>query len=142
MNSRFTVLAALALSSIAIGAPARMSVTAPSGRPQQLTIQGAPAGIRVAFVDGVKHLGVVLVDDSGRGRLSIASLSSGPHTIRAVRWGTGETAAAPLHFTVPARPASRLASATTYATGIHSDILAWGDLRGPGFPDLILGGAG
>ena len=141
-NRKFVVLALVTTCAITMGAPARMSVSAPSGIPRQISIQGAPAGIRVQLVDGVKTLGVVAVAGSGSASLTIGSLSSGPHTIRAVEWGTGTTAVEALHLTVPAHPAARLAPAAMYATGIHSDILASGDLHGYGFPDLILGGPG
>jgi len=144
VNRTISALAMLAAVPVILnGQRAELSISRDSaGKPHQLSIQGAPAGIRLQLVDGVNPIGVVAVDRSGDAHFAVNSLSSGPHTIRVLEWGTGSGFGDPLHFAVPAQPVSNFAAAATYATGIQPTVVESGDFDGDGFPDLISGGTG
>lgn len=135
----FAGLAYLVLAFPVIGA-SKIWLTPPSGGIQLIYIKAAP-GTHLHLVDGVRDLGTVQADRSGVAKLAIPALSSGAHSLRAVKWGTGEIESEPLSIVVPARPPNRLPPSTTYTTGIHADFGASGDLHGNGWPDLILGSA-
>ena len=138
-NITFAGLACLVFSLPVTGA-SRIWLTPLSTGIQSIQIQAAP-GTRLRFMDGIHDLGTVQTSRSGVATLAIRTLSSGPHTLRAVKWGTGESEGEPLSVVVPARPMNRLSPSATYPTGIHADFVASGDLQGNGWQDLILGSA-
>src|SRR5579862_9361101 len=121
----FAAIVSLA-SSVAIAG--QMSVSLPPDNPQ-ITIQGVTPGIRLGLSDGLRDLGVVRTDASGNAQLKIGALSPGPHTITAVAWGAGDPLIQPLHFTIPARPATRLVSIATY-NSLPATLLVSGDMHG------------
>lgn len=113
-----------------------------SGKPQELIIQGSSPGTRLQLFDGILPIGAVVVDRAGAARLSIGSLPSGQHAVRAVEWGTGRTVAESFRFTVPAKPADSFSAGASLITGIHPVVVTSGDLDGQGFPSVILADAG
>jgi hypothetical protein len=142
ITKRFVVPFLLILPVILSGAGPRLSVSPGSSAAHPgIIIEGASPGTRLQLIDGVRPIGVVRTGSSGTGRIAINSLSSGPHKIRAVEWGTGRTVIAAASFTIPALHADRFASDVILATGIHPVAIASGDLDGSGFPSVILAAA-
>ena len=98
------------------------------------------SGGRVVFFDGLVPIGTATIDADGNASLELRTLSPGPHTLKAIVWGTGGSIGEPVRVRIPVSTAGTFRAPDFYISGTPPAVAVSGDVDGDGVPDLILAG--